>query len=115
MWVMKNWLPLVFGPALAMESEPTLCLWGLSLVSSSNLIAGTAAAGGRGIAALDHEVGDDAMKDGAVVEAFARQEYEIVHGLGRVLGEKLADDLALRGVERGRVLAGRIDRHGRRC
>src|SRR4249920_2737290 len=34
-WVMKNWLPLVPGPALAMESVPTLCLLGLPLHSSS--------------------------------------------------------------------------------
>src|SRR5579862_4591642 len=35
-WVMKNWLPLVFGPALAIERVPILCLWGFPLVSSSN-------------------------------------------------------------------------------
>ena len=38
-----------------------------------------------GIAALDHEIRDDTMKNGAVVEAFARQENEIVDGLGASL------------------------------
>src|SRR6185312_1671079 len=36
-WVMKNWLPFVFGPALAIDRDPTWCLCGLPLVSSSNL------------------------------------------------------------------------------
>src|SRR5690349_10270267 len=47
-------------------------------------IAGSAAAGAGGIAALDHEVGDHAMKHGAVVKAFAREEDEIVDSLGGV-------------------------------
>src|SRR5579883_281446 len=34
-WVMKNWLPLVFGPAFAIDSVPIWCLFGLPLVSSS--------------------------------------------------------------------------------
>src|SRR5579864_2529961 len=55
-------------------------------------VPGTAAAGRGGVAALNHEVGDDAMKDGAVVEAVASQENEIVDGLGGVLGEQFADD-----------------------
>src|SRR5438477_1344261 len=33
-WVMKNWEPLVLGPALAMEREPVLCL-GVPLPDSS--------------------------------------------------------------------------------
>ena len=32
---MKNWLPLVFGPALAIASAPRTTLW--SLNSSSNV------------------------------------------------------------------------------
>src|SRR3546814_831973 len=36
MWVMKNWLPLVLGPALAIDSTPRSCLTPL-LASSSNL------------------------------------------------------------------------------
>src|SRR3954463_11229128 len=35
--VMKNWLPFVLGPAFAIDSEPTLCRFGLPFVSSSNL------------------------------------------------------------------------------
>ncbi len=105
MWVMKNWLPLVFGPALAMESEPIFVLIWAPLGLVLELVAGTAAAAGGGIAALNHEVVDDPMKDGAVIEAFTRQEYEIVDGLGGVLREKLANDFSFRCFKRGRVLA----------
>ena len=62
-------------------------------------IAGAAAAGAGGVAALDHEVGDDAVEDGAVVEFVAGQEDEVVDGLGRFLGEQLADDFAARSGE----------------
>ena len=67
--VMKNWLPLVLGPELAMASLPGLleAVFGApGLVGE--LVAGAAHAGAFGVAALDHELGDDAMEDGAVVE-----------------------------------------------
>ena len=88
---------------------------GIALGLVLELVAGAAAAAGRRVAALNHEILDDAMELRAVIKAFAGQEYEIVHRLGRVFREKLADDLALRCFERGRVLGGWIDRHGRRC
>ena len=44
------------------------------------------------------------MERRAVVELVAGEEDEVVHGLGRVLGEQLADDLAARGLERRGVL-----------
>ncbi len=50
------------------------------------LVARAAAAGAGGVPALSHEVGDDAVKRRAVVEAVAGQEDEVVHGHGRVGG-----------------------------
>src|SRR4051812_8574239 len=40
MCVMKNWLPFVFGPALAIDSEPFWWRRGLFLTSSANLYPG---------------------------------------------------------------------------
>src|SRR5262249_14082718 len=74
-----------------------------------------AAAGPGWVAALDHEVGDHAMKDGAVVKFFAREKNEIVHRFRCVLGKEIAHDFPARGLKRGGVLLVRIDRHrGRR-
>ena len=71
--VMKNCEPFVFGPAFAIASLPGLPKrWGEPLVSSSNLISGTAHAVARRVAALDHEVGNHAVEDRAVVELVAR-------------------------------------------
>ena len=39
-WVMKNWLPFVFGPAFAMEMTPVSCLSGFPFSSSSNWYPG---------------------------------------------------------------------------
>jgi hypothetical protein len=64
---MKNWLPLVLGPELAMARRPGLSKFRLGSNSSSKLVAGIAHAGAGGVAALDHEFGNDAMEDGAVV------------------------------------------------
>src|SRR6185312_14858675 len=49
------------------------------------LIAGAAGAGARRVAALDHEVRDDAVEDDTVVEAVARELDEVVDGLRRVV------------------------------
>jgi hypothetical protein len=73
--VMKNWQPLVSGAGvghgqLAGLVELVRRAFGLVLEA----VAGSAHAGAGGIAALDHEVGNDAMEDGAV--------EELVGGLG---------------------------------
>ena len=46
------------------------------------------------IAALDHEAGDDAMKLGAVVEAFLREIDEVLHMIRRHVGKEADVDLA---------------------
>ena len=77
------------------------------------LVAGAAHAGAFGVAALDHELGDDAVEDGAVVElrallaaavpvfgAFGEAD-EVGDSDGRVFLEELADDGAFGGLEGG--------------
>src|SRR5262245_27911637 len=49
---------------------------------------------GVGIAALNHEVGDHAMKLGAVIEARVGELLEVRHGVGGFVGEQLELDRA---------------------
>src|SRR5262245_44579741 len=70
-----------------------------------------AAAGPGRVAALDHEVGDHAMKEGAVVKFFAREKNEIVYRFRRVPGKEIAHDFPARRLEGGGVLLVGIDRH----
>ncbi len=79
-------------------------------------VAGTAHAIARGVAALNHEVGNHAMKNGAVVElarglgargrmrplfgAF-RKRNKVSHGDGRLCLKQANGDLAFVGVEDG--------------
>ena len=58
------------------------------------LVAGAAGAGAGRVAALDHEIGDHAVEGGAVVERLAGlgafgQADEVLHGVGRLVGEEL--------------------------
>src|SRR5207237_5402845 len=78
------------------------------------LISRSTTSGAGRVAALDHEVGEDAMKDCAVVKVFAREKDEVVHRFRSVLGKKIAHDLSPRGLERGGVMLVGIDRHRRR-
>ena len=66
--VMKNWLPLVFGPALAIERMPARSWRSVGMELVLELIARAAGALPERIAALDHEAVDDAVEDDAVVE-----------------------------------------------
>ena len=132
---MKNWLPFVLGPALAMLRMPApvsilsvstswhyskqtgkgVLVKGLSEVGEvggySTLQLGTdlilefftidaaaAAARARRVAALDHEVGNDAVEDGAVVVAARGERREVLARLGRVLRVQLDDNGALGGL-----------------
>jgi hypothetical protein len=87
---------------------------GIAFELVGEAVAGTAAAGAGGVAALDHEVGDDAVEDGAVVELVAGEEDEVADGVRRFGGEELTNNCAARRFERGGVLLGRINRHRRR-
>ena len=52
---MKNWLPLVFGPALAIERMPDAVVAQVGVELILELVAGPAVALAERIAALDHE------------------------------------------------------------
>src|SRR6185312_6750617 len=80
------------------------------------LVAGAAEAGTRGISALDHEVGNHAMEDSAVIEAvfallaadrvgplaLAFGEFgEVGYGFGRFFFEEAADDGAFSSIDDG--------------
>ena len=59
-------------------------------------IARAAHAGALGVAALDHEAGDDAVEDHAVIKALFDQGDEVVDGVGGDLRIELgADDAAV--------------------
>jgi hypothetical protein len=64
------------------------------------LVAGPAGACTGRIAALDHEAGDDAVEDDAVVEAVPGELDEVRDGLGSVLLEELEFDRAVVRVQR---------------
>src|SRR5436190_4127383 len=63
-------------------------------------VARAAGPGALRAPALDHEVGDDAVEDQAVVEALAGELLEVRDGLRRVLVEELEADRALAGLHR---------------
>ena len=82
------------------------------MVLVAEAVAGAAHAGAFGVAALDHEVRDHTVEDGAVVElgallgargpflgAFGEAD-EVGHGFGSFLVEELDDDFAFSGIER---------------
>ena len=61
-----------------------------------DMIAGAAHAAALGVAALDHEAGDHAVEDGAVVKTLFHQGDEVVHRVGGDFGIKLSlDDAAV--------------------
>ena len=62
----------------------------VALKLAADGIAGATHAGALRIAALDHEIRNDAMKNQPVIEAAVGQGDEVAHGLGRVLGIQLA-------------------------
>ena len=82
---MKNWLPLVLGPALAMDSTPRSWLDAIAgLVLEA--VARAAAAGALRATALDHEIRDHAVEIQAVVEAALGQVDEVGDGQRRLVG-----------------------------
>ena len=61
-----------------------------------NAVAGATHAGALGAATLNHETGDDAVKDQAVIEVSAAQIDEVCNALGCLLGIQFAlDDTAV--------------------
>src|SRR4029079_2231300 len=58
-------------------------------------VAGASGAGSGRVATLDHEVGDDAVEDDAVVEPVSGELAEVLDGLRRLALEKLELDRAV--------------------
>lgn len=56
------------------------------------LITGAAATGAGRVAALDHEVGDDAVENETVVKAVVRQIFEVGDGARSLVGEEFDFD-----------------------
>ena len=71
-----------------------------------DVVAGAADAHALGVAALDHEAGDDAVEDQPIVEAGIGQGDEVAHGLGRDLRVELTLHLAaiLHGDDKNGIL-----------
>src|SRR6266542_5533071 len=65
------------------------------------------------VTALDHEGLDDAVERGVVVKALARQEDEVIHRLGCLIGKQLDDDVALAGLQPRLVLLLWVNCHRR--
>ena len=61
----------------------------------------TAAAGAFRAAALDHEIGKDAVKIQSVIEPAPGQVDEVGHGQRRLVGQQLDPDRATGGIEMG--------------
>ena len=63
--------------------------------------AHAAAAGALGVAALQHEAFDDAVKRHAVIVTVLGKQTKIFHGLRRIFGQKLDFDRAVIGGHHG--------------
>jgi hypothetical protein len=74
-------------------------------------VAGAAAAGAGGVAALAHEAVDDAVEDDAVVVVLRGQEHEAVHRDRCIDRVERDDDRAERGLHGGGVALRRVDAH----
>ena len=115
--MIKNCEPLVSGPAVGHRQTSGLIESEVGTEFVFEAVSRIARSGAHGIAALDHEVGDHAMEDGAVIERHTvhrlaglgifpvfgsgRQTDEVGHGERRFVGEERAGDVAGRGLEDG--------------
>ena len=93
--ITKNWLPLVFGPALAMAREPELVAARFRELVFE-LVARAARPRPGGVAALEDETRDHPVEDDALVVVVPGQEHETVDGLGRRNGVESNDHGPLR-------------------
>jgi len=87
-----------------------LVLVRVALELVGKLITRSAASAGGRITALDHEIGNNPMKDGPVIKLVPGQEDKIIDCVWRILGEEFADNFAARSIEHRGVLFVLIDR-----
>ena len=60
--------------------------------------------GPGGVAALDHEVGDNAVESGIVIVAVFNQKDKIIHRFGSIGGEEFQYQIAAVGFQSRRIL-----------
>ena len=88
---MKNWLHVPVGVEVRLA---------LDLVArAAGADAGVTRLFGEGVAALDHEVRDDPVETGAVVELAVGELLEVGDGVGRLGVEQVGDDGALASLD----------------
>ena len=80
------------GQNAALVAE--IVLHTVELELALDAVAGAAGAGALGAAALDHEAGNNAVEDQAVVKALVGKGDHVADALRRFVGVELADDLA---------------------
>jgi len=78
------------------------------------LVAGAACARASWIAALRHEILNDAVERHGLVESLAGEEHEIVDGTGRFVRKQFDDNVALVQLERRNIFFLGINHHFRR-
>ena len=66
--VMKNWLPLVLGPELAIDNLPAFECFKDRIEFIGKSVTGTAAAVSTRASALDHELRNDAVKAEPIIK-----------------------------------------------
>ena len=93
---MKNWLPLVSCPALAMAHHTGLIEFQVAIFIDER-VSRSAHAGTTGVSALGHEAGQHAVEGHAVEVPLPGQEHEAVDRDGGLVGIKLDDELAAFG------------------
>ena len=102
------------GAGIGHREGTSLVLVWITLGLIFEFVAWSAGSCSRGVAALDHEVGNNAVKNRAVVKSIAGQKNEITNSLRSVLHEEIHDHRAAGRIERGSVLLRGINHHGGR-
>ena len=91
---MKNWLPAEFGSCeRAIESTPSWC--SRSLNSASTFQPGPPMPVPSGTSALDHEAGNDSVKNHPIIKSILRQFLEVFRVFWRHIVPKFDGDGAL--------------------
>ncbi len=95
---MKNWLPFVFGPELAMDSIPgLLCFNGIKFVLE--VVTWPTGSSAAGTTSLNHELLDYPMKFETIVKALIGKVDKIGHRHRGLVGKKFQVDFALVGLD----------------
>ena len=87
----------------------------IALAFIDKTVSRATTSGSGGVATLNHEIGNDAVKRHAVVELVLRKKNEVVDRLGCVFHKEITNDFAAACRDGSGVFFLRVDRHrGRR-